>query len=66
MKAGHSRPSSNARAVPETAPTANRTAVTLPHVWARCSRPESPVRSQAASAISIISGTAMPAAAKIM
>ena len=66
MNAGHSSPSSKERTVPETAPTANRIAVPRAHLLARSRYSAPPVRTQAASAATIITGIAMPMTAKMM
>jgi hypothetical protein len=66
MNRGQSRPSSNERTVPETAPTAKRMAVPLAHRFAKARYTSCLVRSQRHSATTIISGIAIPTAAKIM
>ena len=66
MKRGHSNPSSKERAVPETAPTANRIAVPLAHRFAKSRYTSSPVRSHRHSAMVIMTGSATPISAKMM
>src|SRR5215204_2114908 len=66
MKPGHNNPSSNERTVPETAPTANSTAVPFAHRCARSRYARSPVRRHRHSASTIISGIAIPISANTM
>jgi hypothetical protein len=66
MNDGHSKPSSNDSTVPETAPTAKRIAVPRAHRLERSKNSLRPVRSQAISAMTIITGIAMPITAKTM
>ena len=66
MKRGKSRPSSSESTVPDTAPTANRTAVPRAQRRASSRWIARPVRRQATSAITMRSGIAMPMAANTM
>ena len=66
MKRGQRSPSSKERAVPDTAPTAKITAVCFDHVRASASASRSPYRIQRRSAISSMTGIAMPTAANSM
>src|SRR6185503_10336309 len=66
MKVGQSRPSSNDRTVPETAPTAKRMAVPRAQRFARSRYSERRVRSHAISAATIMIGMVMPITAKMM
>ena len=66
MKRGHSRPSSNDSAVPDTAPMAKVTAVSFAQTCASRLASASWWRIHRHSAISISSGIATPIAAKIM
>src|SRR5215204_5881723 len=66
MKPGHNNPSSNERTVPETAPTANSTAVPFAHRCARSRYARSPVRRHRHSASTISRGMAIPISANTM
>ncbi len=66
MKFGQSRPISNERTVPVTAPTANRTAAAFDQRLARSSATSSSLRRPLNSAISIIAGSATPTQARMM
>src|SRR2546423_249484 len=66
MKVGKRRPSSKERTVPDTAPTAKRTAAPFDQRFARSRYSGSRVRSQRSSASTIRSGSAIPIAAKTM
>ena len=64
MNRGHSKPSSNESAVPETAPTANKMPKAFDHRRARFSHTSSFVLSHSPSAVSISSGRPTPRTAK--
>src|SRR5512134_4012527 len=64
MKRGHNSPSSKERTVPETAPTANRTAVPRAQRLASSRNTGFPVRRCAASAMTMRRGIPIPATAK--
>src|SRR3990172_2933429 len=66
MNPGHKSPSSKERTVPETAPTAKRTAVPRAQRLASSRKTGFPVRRCAASAITMRSGIPIPATAKRM
>src|SRR5688500_12504476 len=66
MKPGHSKPRSNESTVPDTAPTANSTAVPFAQRRARSRYARSPVRRHRHSASTIRSGMAIPISAKMM
>jgi predicted protein tyrosine phosphatase len=66
IKCGHNNPSSSDKTVPETAPIANRIAVPLAHRFARHRYAASRVRSQRASAMTIMRGSATPMTAKMI
>src|SRR3954470_10106925 len=66
MNRGHSRPSSNESTVPDTAPTANKTAVPVAHRFASCRYTASPVRRHRHSASTISTGIAIPISANTM
>jgi hypothetical protein len=65
VKPGHSSPSSNEMIVPDTAPTANRTANAFDHRLASACQTGSPVRRCRPSAINIITGRPTPKTAKL-
>jgi hypothetical protein len=66
MNRGHSKPSSNERTVPDTAPTAKRIVVPFAQLFARRRYAGSPVHRHRHSEIVIIRGSETPIVAKMI